>query len=147
VPRRVPFAVLVLPYSVELDGAVSYALFRGPGLQHRAWHVLAGEGVRGETPLEAARREAWQLARVPSDAAYLALDSRATIELQGLPCGRHAEHAFAVRVCPDEVRPRRRPLEHHWVSYEIATGLLHDQAERDALWELRHRLGRPAACC
>jgi hypothetical protein len=146
VPRRAPFAVLVLPYCVELDGTVSYAVFRGPGLRRRTWHALAGEGVRGETPLEAARREAWRIAEVPPDALYLALDTRATVAVHGVPGGL-ARHAFAVRLCADEVRPRRQHLEHHWASYQVAEGLLHEEADRDALWELRRRLGSPAGCC
>jgi hypothetical protein len=145
VPRRAPFAVLVLPYAVALDGVVSYAVFREPALSHRTWHLLAAHALRAETPLEAARRAAWQIAEVPPDAAYLALDTRSTIELQGAP-SELAAHAFAVRVCTDEVCPRRRHVEHHWVSYRIADGLLHNQADRDALWELRRRLG-PATCC
>lgn len=143
--RRPPFAVLVLPYCVELDGAISYAVFRGATRRDVAWHALAGHGVRGELPLEAARREAWRIAEIPPDAAYLALDSRRTIGGdEGAP--GYPEHVFAVRVCLDEVRPRRRQLQHHWVSYEIAAGLLQSDADRNALWELRHRLGRPATC-
>ncbi len=141
---RPPFAVLVLPYCVELDGEVSYAVFRGATAGH-AWHALAGHGVHGETPLEAGRREAWRIAAIPPDAAYLALDSRRAIAADD-PAGAVADHVFAVRVCLDEIRPRRRLLQHRWVSYEIAQRLLRSATDIDALWELRHRLGRPATC-
>ncbi len=140
--HRPAFAVLVLPYCVELDGGVSYAIVRGASRRDSAWRALAGHGVSGETPLEAARREAWRIAAIPPDAAYLALDSRPAI---GAPVAV-PECAFAVRVCLDEVRPRRRRLEHRWVAYEIAAGLLQSQAEIDALSELHHRLARPATC-
>ena len=143
--RRVPFAVLVLPYAVEPAGEISYSVFRDTSRHDSAWHVLAGDGARGETPLQAARRHACGHAAVPADAAYLPLDSRRTIELPDAACGI-AEHAFAVRVCVDEVRPRRDRIDHRWVSYKIAEGLLDCQAQRHALWELRHRLGRPATC-
>jgi hypothetical protein len=145
VVRRAPFAVLVLPYAVDLDGDVAYAVFRGASGRDRAWSALTGDGVRGETPLEAARREAWRVAGVPGDAAYLALDSRATIDVHDGPCGV-PERAFAVRVCTDEVCPPRRQLEHRWVSYDVADGLLCCETDRNALWELRRRLGRPATC-
>jgi hypothetical protein len=36
--------------------------------------------------------------------------------------------------------------EHLWVSYEVANGLLRRRGERDAIWELRHRLGVAPAC-
>lgn len=145
-PPRAAFAVLVVPYAVALDGAVSYAVFREQGERDDPWHLLAARGLRGETPLEAARRAAWQIAELPPDAACLALDTRPMIALAGAPCELPA-HAFGVRVSADEVRPRRRDVAHHWVAYRIADGLLHDQAERDVLWELRRRLGSPAPCC
>lgn len=142
--RRAPFTVLVLPYTVELDGEVSYAVFRGRSRRDVAWHGLAGEGVRGEEPLEAARREAWRIAEVPPDALYLALDSRRRIAAgDDEPI---VEHVFAVRVCQDEVRPRRDRLAHDWVSFDIAKGRLQSQGDRDALSELRRRIGRPATC-
>jgi hypothetical protein len=143
--RRAPFVVLVLPYTVELDGEVSYAVFRGPSRRDAAWHALVGEGVRGETPLEAARREAWRIAELPPDALFLELESRTQPEPPegGQPV---VEHVFAVRVLPDEVRPRRPRLALDWVSYDIAKGRLQSQADRDALAELRRRIGRSAAC-
>lgn len=135
--RRAPFAVLVLPYSVELDGEVSYAVFRGPSRRNTAWHALAGEGVQGETPLEAACREAWRIAEVPPDAVYRALTSRAAGGEGAL-----LEHVFGVRVCEDEVRPRNDRLKLDWVSYDIAKGRLQSQADRDALRELSRQIGR-----
>ncbi|MGH2897828.1 MAG: hypothetical protein ACRDMZ_04080 [Solirubrobacteraceae bacterium] len=143
--RDAPFAVIVLPYAVELDGVVSYAVFRKAGRRDRGWRTLTGTGVEGEAPLESACREAWRLAHVPADAAFMALDNWAPQDIGPLPFGL-VEHAFAVRVCQDEVRPRQRGVEHSWVSYEAADERLRRRADRDALWELRRRLGRPAAC-
>lgn len=140
-----PFAVVVLPYAVELDGAIAYAVFRDAAGGDGAWHVLGGRGMNGEVPLEGARRVAWQRAAIPPDAAYLALDSRRAVAVSDR--AMVAEHAFAVRVCADELHSRRAELEHHWVAYEIAQGLLHREADLDALWELRRRLGHPATCC
>jgi len=144
--RPALFAVLVVPYAVELDGAVAYAVFRPATGRDRAWHALSAEGLRGMSPLDAARWRAWRMAGVPRDAAYLTLDSRASIPEPDAPAGL-PEHAFAVRVCADEVRPPPGQLEHSWVTYEIADRMLHCQADRNALWELRRRLGHPASCC
>ncbi len=44
-PGRPPFAVLVVPYVVELDGGVTRALFRAVTGEDRAWSVLRGDGV------------------------------------------------------------------------------------------------------
>ena len=139
--RRAPFLVLVLPYAVELDGAVTFAIFRPGADDERGWHALTGDPARGEPPLDAARR----ISGAPADAAWLKLDSRATIELPAASCGV-PEYAFAVRVTPDEIAPRPR-LDCRWVPYEIADRLLRDESDRNALYELRRRLGRLAPCC
>ncbi len=143
--RCPPFAVAILPYAVELDGAIRYAVSRTwSGHERRSWRVLPGCGRRGEPPLEAARREALRIAAVPPDAAYLALDSCAALDSDAIPGGL-PHFAFGVRVCCDELRPQGAQLELRWVTYEIADGLLWHEAERSALWELRRRLGHPAA--
>jgi len=143
--RHPPFAVAILPYAVELDGEVSYAVSRTwSGRDCCAWHVLPGCGRRGEAPLEAARREALRTAAVPPDAAYLALHSCAVLHSDAIPAGL-PHFAFGVRVCTDELRPQPRQLELRWVTYEIADGLLWCEADRNALWELRRRLGHPVA--
>jgi hypothetical protein len=141
---RGPFCVLVILYAPDAFVDVAYAVFRGQS-DRRCWHTVAGRGARGETPLEAARRHALQ-AGVPDDAGFLALDSRARILIESCASAcALPEYAFAVRVEPSELRvPAER--EHCWVSYEVAEGLLRRQSERDALWELRRRLGRRRAC-
>lgn len=142
---RAPFEVLVLPYALDAFPEVAYAVFRSRADRDGCWHGLGGGGERDETPLEAARRHAWQHAGVPEDAHYVALDSRATITARctgicGLP-----EYAFAVRVDPTELCVPAGH-QHCWVSYDVAAGLMHRESERNALWELRRRLGRRPAC-
>jgi hypothetical protein len=137
--------VLVVPYTVDLDGSVRYALFRRSA-ESGAWQALRGTARRGETPLDGARHAAAELAAVPADAVFFALDSRAAIEIAEASC-HVAEYAFGVRVCDDEVDGSRCGLEHRWVAYDVADGLLHCAADRNALFELRRRLGRPATCC
>lgn len=144
--RRAAFAVLVIPYALDAFAEVAYALCRRRGDGEDWWHVPAGRGARAETPILAARRHATQLSGVPDDAVFLALDSRATIQIDGCSasCGL-AEHAFAVRADPADLRAPAA-YEQLWVSYEIADGLLRRDAERNALWELAHRLGLRHAC-
>ena len=138
------FWVLVIPYSPDAFPDVAYALFRSRG-DRGCWHPVRGAGCRRETPLQAARRHAQQ-AGVPSDGVYVALDSRATIAVEPChgPCAL-PEYAFAVRVEPADLRVPAEH-EHSWVSYEVARGLVQRESERDALWELRRRFGRRAAC-
>ena len=139
-PQRAAFAVLALPYALEADGDVRYAVFRPVARPHRPWHVLAGDGVGDETPMDAARRTARRLAAVAPEAPFVMLDSRATVDVADGPRGV-PEHAFGVRVAPDALRPRQ--LDHRWVAYEVADGLLLCDAMRSALWELRDLLERP----
>jgi hypothetical protein len=140
--RRFAFGVLVIPFALDAFAEVAYALWRG-GDDDDWWHAPAAQGARTETPLAAARR----LTGVPGDAAYRALDSRAMIAVDEccpatciLP-----QYAFGVRVDPADVRV---PAGHEqlWVSYEVAEGMLRSEAERNALWELRRRLGPPRVC-
>jgi hypothetical protein len=137
--------VLVILYAPAAFVDVAYAVFRGQS-DRSCWHTVAGRGGRGETPIEAARRHALQQAGVPGDAGFVALDSRARIPIESCASAcALPEYAFAVRVEPADLRV---PAEHEhcWVSYEVAEGLLRRQSERDALWELRRRLGRRPAC-
>lgn len=139
-----PFWVLVIPYSPDAFPDVAYALFRSRA-DRGCWHPVTGAGGRCETPLQAARRHAQQ-AGLLEDAGYVALDSRATIAVESCdgPCVV-PEYAFAVRVQPAELCVPA-DHEHCWVSYEVAEGLVRRKSERDALWELRRRFGRGAAC-
>jgi hypothetical protein len=139
--RHAAFAVLVIPFALDAFAEVAYALWRGR--DDDWWHAPAAPGTRSETPLATARR----VTGVPGDAAYRTLDSRAMIAVEDcctttcfLP-----QYAFGVRVDPADLRV---PAGHEqlWVSYEVATGLLRSEAERNALWELRRRLGLPRVC-
>jgi hypothetical protein len=140
VPRRPAFSVLVIPYALDAFAEVAFALVRRS--EDAGWHVRSGWGARSESPPEAARR----VAGTPCAANLLALDSRAMVVADGMPaCCELPEYAFALRADPAEL-PSPTGHEQLWVSYQTAVGLLSRRAERDALWELRHRLGLAPAC-
>lgn len=138
--RRSLFHVLVIPYALDAFPQMAYAVVRSRAAADDGWHGVTGAGDRGETPVQAARRHARQLAGVPDTAAYVALDSRTTIRVERCDAVLELpEYAFAARVDPGDVRA---PEEHElcWVSYQVAQGLLAREAERNALWELRQRI-------
>jgi hypothetical protein len=142
----VRFQVLVIPYALDAFAEVAYAVGRLREGGYGGWHGLTGSGSRQETPLEAARRHASQHFAVPGDAAYLALDSRTMIpDERGAGARGIPEYAFGVRADPEELSVPAE-YQHSWVSYHVATGLLSRDAERNAIWELRRRLGHPHAC-
>ena len=75
---RAPFPVLVLPHRRRDDGVTAYAVFRRRD-DAMVRQAIAGGGEDNETPLEAARREAWEEAGIETSRPYVELDSRASI--------------------------------------------------------------------
>jgi dATP pyrophosphohydrolase len=68
---RAAFQVLVFPYRLAADGSLMYALFRRADASY--WQGVAGGGEEGESPLEAARREAAEEAGIPGSSDFVAL--------------------------------------------------------------------------
>jgi len=143
---RAPFQVLVLPYWFTRDG-IEHAVFRRSDSDY--WQFIAGGGEDDEAPLEAARREAFEEAGLPVESEFLALDSRNTVPVVGV-CGFQwgpdvlvvPEHCFGVRVDDEELSISHEHTECRWVDYDTAIDLLHWDSNRNALWELNHRLTR-----
>ena len=76
---RAPFQVLVYPYRRVDDGAFEYALLRRSDAGY--WQAVAGGGEDDETPLEAARREAYEEAGIPPGSPFLQLDTGLELSL------------------------------------------------------------------
>ena len=140
---RAPLQVLVLPWRRQAN-ALEVAVF------HRAdydlWQFVSGGGEDAESPLDAARREGFEEAGVPTNANYLALDSIAMLpacwftDWPAWPA--HVlvipEHAFAVEV--DDVRTSDEHIDVRWCSVRDAMELLRFDSNRNALWELNERI-------
>ena len=144
---RAPFQVLVFPYRLVPDRAILYAVFqRGPATGGY-WQGLAGGGEAGETPLAAARREACEEAGIAPSNAYLALDSCATIpvvNIAGFLWGAETlvipEYCFGVQVTDDRCCLSAEHTRFAWLPYREARGRLRWDSNKNALWELDHRL-------
>jgi hypothetical protein len=139
--RRPAFSVLVIPYALDAFAEVAYALRRARDGDDW-WHAPTDWGERAESPHDAARR----VVGAKTASSLLALDSRAMVAGTGsaAPC-ELPEYAFGACLDPGTL-PVPGDHEQLWVSYEVASGLLRRRAERDAIWELRHRLGVAPAC-
>lgn len=144
---RAPFQVLVIPYRVLADGTVLYAIL------HRrddaSWQAIAGGGEDDETPLEAARREAWEEAGIDPGSAFLPLDALATVPVIHFPAFRDRddlfvipEHSFGVALAGGDLRLSAEHTEAAWLPYAEAHARLRWDSNRNALWELDQRLGR-----
>ena len=142
---RAPFQVLVFPYRLLPQGEVAYAVFRRSDDGH--WQAIAGGGEVGETPLAAAKREAWEEAGIAPTNAYLELDSLATVPVIHFAPFRDRtdlfvipEHTFGVAVAEGELRLSREHSEYAWLPYEAAAARLRYDSNKNALWELDRRL-------
>ncbi len=146
---RAPFQTLVIPYKLTEEGIRYAVLLRSDAA---FWQWIAGGGEDDETPLEAAKREAFEEAGIPVETELLKLDSCNTVPALGF-C-KHLlwgpdvlvvpEHCFAVQVDAFEIRLSEEHTEFRWADYDEALSLLRFDSNKNALWELNHRLTKGA---
>jgi dihydroneopterin triphosphate diphosphatase len=143
---RAPFQVLVIPYRVVEGGRPEYAVLRRA--DSGVWQAVAGGGEDGESPEQAARREAWEEAGIPETAPLRRLRAVAAI-----PAGHFAaavtwgpsitevpEYAFGVAAPEGTVQLSLEHTAAEWLQYEEAMSRLEWESNRAALRELHHSL-------
>jgi len=144
---RAPFQVLVLPYRVLDDGSLRYTLLRREPSTGGYWLGIAGGGEDNETPLEAARREACEEAGISPESGFVQLDRFAMIPVDSV-CGFLwgekilviPNYSFGVEVNHQKLTLSDEHTGYRWVTYDDARRLLRWEDNRNALWELNHRL-------
>lgn len=143
---RAPYQVLIFPYRQTGDGEFEYALFQRT--EEGYWQAVAGGGEEDESPLEAARRETMEEAGISSRAAYLPLQSVASVPVTEFR-DRHLwreetyvipEYCFGVLVSAEEIKISHEHRQFGWFSYAEAYDKLDYESNRVALWELNCRL-------
>lgn len=149
---RTPVQVLVIPFRKSAGGTVEFCAFRRSDGDY--WQFIAGGVEDGESPDDAARREAAEEAGIPAGAALHPLDSRATVPVTAFPADTERwlsagiyyslEHAFAVEASGVPIRLSAEHTEHRWGTREEIEPLLRFDSNRNALWELCERLRRGA---
>ena len=145
---RAPFQVLVIPYRHVPDGGIVYAIFKRVAASGGFWQGIAGGGEDDETPLEAARREAFEEAGIAPDNLFVPLDSFCTVPVtaveRGFLWGNSVlvlpEHAFGVRLADDQIQLSPEHEQFAWLTYDDAWAALKWDSNRNALWELDYRL-------
>jgi dATP pyrophosphohydrolase len=142
---RAPFQVLIFPYQITDNDKILYAIFRRSDAGY--WQAIAGGGEDDETPLEAARREAFEEGGIDSAGSFIELDSHFTIpaeEIAGMIWGQKVlvlpEHSFGVEVNDEAIVLSDEHNAFRWLDYEAARSLLHWDSNKNALWELDYRL-------
>lgn len=143
---RAAFQVLVFPYRDDAADGLVYALFKRTNGGY--WQGVAGGGENDESALDAARRETAEEAGVPQDAEFVELDSVATIPVVNVTGDFRwgpdvlviPERAFGVRCTKADLKVSREHTEYRWFGFDDAMQALHWDSNRNALWELNHRL-------
>jgi dihydroneopterin triphosphate diphosphatase len=141
---RAPFNVLVIPYR-RSDHGCRFAVL------HRAdvemWQFVAGGGEDDETPMEAARREAYEEAAIVETTRWTALESRAAIPRSAFPGAPWPstlevipEHCFAVELDTTSLTLSHEHDRFEWLDFATACARLTWDSNRAALVELRERL-------
>lgn len=92
---RAAFQVAVFPYRILERSEIVYAVFRRRDSE-MIWQAIAGGGEDDESPLEAARREAWEEAGITPASVYLELDSRVTIPVVHFAAFRDRDDLFVI---------------------------------------------------
>jgi len=142
---RAPFNVLVIPYQRREEDHEFAVLHRrdSPMIQ-----FIAGGGEDDETPLEAAKREAFEEGGI-TQGAWTALDSVAQIPRTAFPSATwpdsiHVipEYCFAVRIDGQDLELSEEHVLVEWLSYDDAHERLTWDSNRAALQELRELLTR-----
>ena len=144
---REPYNVLFLPYRKTSCG-VKYCIFLRRDLE--IWQFIAWGGENSETPVEAAKREAFEEAGLSQDNEYYKLTSSTHIpvfyfsnvirtawgnDVYVIPI-----YCYATYVTNARVAISYEHKDFRWVSYKQAVGLLHFDIDKTALWELKSLL-------
>lgn len=149
---RAPFQVLVFPWFAERDEKPLFAVFHRKG--NGAWQGIAGGGEDDEAPEDAARREAAEEAGIADEAAFLRLDSVASIPAVEFSAHRSwgpnvyviPEYSFGVRVPHKCLALSSEHDTYKWLAFRDACKRLSWDSNRTALWELNERISKSPGC-
>jgi dATP pyrophosphohydrolase len=143
---RAPFQILVLPFRVTGPDAFEYALFKRSDEPY--WQGIAGGGEDTETPLAAARREAFEEAHIPASTTFFALQTMSMVpvfhfkarelwpqDLYVIPNFCYAADCSAIAF-----ELSHEHTEYKWMRYDDGSHMLRWEDNKIALWELHERL-------
>jgi dATP pyrophosphohydrolase len=143
---RAPFNVLVFPYIKTGDNKLEYALLKRSDTGF--WLGAAGGGEDDETPLDAAKREAFEETGIPMSSQFIQLDTvnsypvtySTANDLWGANVYVIPEYAFGVQANNRRIILSEEHIEYKWLEYEQAYDMVRYEGDRIALWELDRKL-------
>ncbi|MEJ9111367.1 NUDIX pyrophosphatase [Bacillus paramobilis] len=142
---RAPYQVLIFPYIINED-SIQYAIFNRSDYGY--WQGIAGGGEDGETPIESAKREAFEEAGILREFPYIQLDSVSSLPVEDV-VGEFLwgddvyvikEFSFGVQVPTKNILLSKEHHNYKWLCFEDAVTLLKWDSNKTALWELNKRL-------
>ncbi len=143
---RAKYQVLVLPFCLNED-EIKYCIFHRSDMN--IWQFIAGGGEDGETPLQSAKREAYEEAGIAYNANYYPLDTCCSISTEcfsayrrtwGDNCFVIPEYTFAVNIEKTIVNISPEHTKYEWMDYETAKRVLRYDSNKVALWELDNKI-------
>ncbi len=141
---RAPFQVLVIPFCRVNESLLFCVLKRSDG---GYWQWICGGGEDDESPIDAARREAFEEAGIGPECGFVRLDSQSTVPVTGISGFAWGpdvlvvpEYCFGVETRHEHLSLSSEHTEFCWTDYATAASMLRWDSNRNALWELHHRL-------
>ncbi|MDT0478020.1 NUDIX pyrophosphatase [Streptomyces sp. DSM 41014] len=142
---REPFQILVMPFR-RVGEQVEFAVLRRQDM--KLWQAVAGGGEAGESPQQAAAREAREELGLDRAVALYPLQTTASIparffaDRDSWPAGTYVvpEHSFAADLTDVEIKLSDEHTAVQWLGYKAASELLRFDSNRTALGELHERL-------
>jgi dihydroneopterin triphosphate diphosphatase len=148
---RAPYQVLIFPYIIT-NHSTQYAIFNRSDYGY--WQGIACGGEDGETPIESAKREAFEEAGILKECPYIELDSVASLPVEDV-VGKFLwgedvyiikEFSFGVKVPTTDISLSKEHLNYKWLSFDEALTLLKWDSNKTAMWELNKRLLKQLKC-
>lgn len=143
---RAPFQVLVVPFRRVDEQHIEFAVLRRQDTN--VWQAVAGGGEAGETPSQAARREATEELGLDRPTPLYPLQTTASIparffaDRDGWPAGTYVipEYAFATDLTDVEITISHEHTAVQWLDHKTAHDTLRYDSNQTALGELHERL-------
>jgi dATP pyrophosphohydrolase len=143
---RAPFNVLVFLYRVVGDDEFEYAVLRRTDAGF--WQGVTGGGEDDETPLDAARREAFEETGIAPDSPFLKLDTVEPVRVTEFNVGDLwgdevyviPQYCFGVLAKERQLTLSPEHTEYRWLRYDEADRLLKYDGNKTALWELDRKV-------
>lgn len=141
---RKPIQILIFPFYKEKKRYL-YAIFKRRDLKF--WQGISGGTEGKETPLETAKRESFEEAKIDKQSEFIKLDSMTTIPVVNI--GKHRwgkgifvvpELSFGVKVSSKNIEIGKEHIDYTWLPFKKAVKLLKYDSNKTALWELNYRL-------